>query len=42
LFINDEHDDEINEHNDQSVTSTNPSSADIPSANSNNIAALIQ
>ncbi|CAF3400203.1 unnamed protein product [Rotaria sp. Silwood1] len=35
LFMNDE-------HNDRSVTSTNPTSADIPSSNSNNLAALIQ
>ncbi|CAF3926673.1 unnamed protein product [Rotaria sordida] len=42
LFINDEDDDEKNEHNSRSITSTNPSSADIPSSNNNNLATLTQ
>ncbi|CAF0944906.1 unnamed protein product [Rotaria sordida] len=42
LFINDEDDDEKNEHNSRSITSTNPSTADIPSSNNNNLATLTQ
>ncbi|CAF4006660.1 unnamed protein product, partial [Rotaria magnacalcarata] len=38
-FINDEHDDETHRHDDPS---TNPSSADISSSTSNNLAALTQ